>query len=118
MYETMQGHCAVCLLETLNGCNFVLIGERFREASETECRHKLEVILAFCAFGENPQFSIQHHPINITQLSAGKLQVSADRKAVTIKVWRWNSDHRLLLLNRSQPAALYFIPCGLAVSLI
>lgn len=56
MYETMQGHCAVCLLETLNGCNFVLIGERFREASETECRHELEVILTFCAFGENPQF--------------------------------------------------------------
>lgn len=89
MYETMQGNCAVCLLETLNGCNFVLIGERFREASETECRHKLEVILAFCAaFGENPQLWIQHHPINITQLSAGKLQVSADRKAITTRVWR------------------------------
>lgn len=28
MYETMQGHCAVCLLENLKRCNFILIGER------------------------------------------------------------------------------------------
>lgn len=86
MYATVQWHCAVCLLEALNKCNFILICERFREASETECRHKLEVILAFgAAFGENPQFWIQHHSINITQLSAGKLQVSAERKAITYK---------------------------------
>ena len=64
--------------------SFSLVTGRFREAhiSDTECRHKTgEVILAFCtASGEDPQFWIQHHPVNIIQLSVGKLQVSAESK--------------------------------------
>lgn len=84
MYEIMQGHYAVYPLEALKECNFILTSERFREAciSETECRHKTgELILAFCtATRENPQFWIQYHPVNIIQLSVGKLQVGAERK--------------------------------------
>lgn len=82
----------VCWKPLVGATSFSLVRERCREASETECSHEPGVILAFpTASGENPQLWIQHHPINITQLSADKLQASAERKnciAITTGVWR------------------------------
>lgn len=76
----------------MGATSFSLVRERCREASGTECRHKTGVVLVFhTASGENPQLWIQHHPINITHLSAGKLQASAERKsfiAITTRIWR------------------------------
>lgn len=82
----------VCWKPLVGATSFSSVRERCREASETECSHEPGVILAFpTASRENPQLWIQHHPINITQLSADKLHASAERKnciAITTGVWR------------------------------
>lgn len=66
-----------------------IVGEAHK--SETECRHKTDEVTRPCtSAGKDPQLWIQRCPVNIIQLSVGKLQVSAESNyiAVTIIIWR------------------------------